>query len=93
MKKILLITHHEFGDPGIISKILHKNYLLTTINFKNLKRLNLDDIQKYSAFILFGGKMSANSLSKETKVEYSQVKYNLPKVLFIKFLKIKFLIL
>tara|TARA_Y100000996_G_scaffold415586_1_gene411459 strand:- start:1907 stop:2578 length:672 start_codon:yes stop_codon:yes gene_type:complete len=71
MKKILLITHHEFGDPGIISKILHKNYLLTTINFKNLKRLNLDDIQKYSAFILFGGKMSANSLSKETKVEYS----------------------
>ena len=71
MKKILLITHHEFGDPGIISKILHRDYLLSTIYFYNLRNLSLKEINEFSAIIIFGGKMSSNSKSNNMKFEYN----------------------
>ena len=71
MKKILLITHHEFGDPGIISKILHRDYLLSTIYFYNLRNLSLKEINEFSAIIIFGGKMSSNSQSNNIKFEYN----------------------
>tara|TARA_Y100001935_G_scaffold230744_1_gene211309 strand:- start:390 stop:1061 length:672 start_codon:yes stop_codon:yes gene_type:complete len=70
MKKILLITHHEFADTGIISKILHKDYLITTVFSRNLNKLSNNEISQYYAFIIFGGKMSANSISKNIKSEY-----------------------
>ncbi len=71
MKKILLITHHEFGDPGIISKILHRDYFLSTIYFYNLRNLSLKEINEFSAIIIFGGKMSSNSKSNNMKFEYN----------------------
>ena len=71
MKKILLITHHDFGDPGIISKILHKRYFISTVNYKNLKNIKSNDINSYSTFIFFGGKMSANSKSINISYEYN----------------------
>ena len=40
MKKILLVTHHDLSDPGIISSILHSKYLTCNINYKNLPLLN-----------------------------------------------------
>lgn len=63
MKKVLLITHHETSNLGIISKILSKKYLITSIYFKNIKNLGSNELLGYSAYIFFGGKMSANSQS------------------------------
>lgn len=63
MKKVLLITHHETSNIGIISKILSKKYLITSIYFKNIKNLGSNELLGYSAYIFFGGKMSANSQS------------------------------
>ena len=63
MKKILLVTHHDLSDPGVISGLLHSKYLTCNINYKNLPLLKLGDIKEYSAIIIFGGKMSANSKS------------------------------
>ncbi len=70
MKKILLITHHDLGDPGVITNILQKDYLLSTINYKNLKKLKLSEINTYSLFIFIGGNMSANSKSRYILYEY-----------------------
>ena len=70
MKKILLITHHDFGDPGIIINILQKDHLLSTINYKNLKELNIREIKEFSLFIFIGGNMSANSTSRHILQEY-----------------------
>jgi len=70
MKKILLITHHDFGDPGVITNILQKDHLLSTINYKNLKKLKLSEIKTYSLFIFIGGNMSANSKSRYILYEY-----------------------
>ena len=63
MKKILLVTHHDLSDPGIISSLLHSKYLTCNINYKNLPLLKQSDIKEYAAIIIFGGKMSANSKS------------------------------
>ena len=70
MKKILLITHHDLGDPGVITNILQKDYLISTINYKNLKKLKLSEIKTYSLFIFIGGNMSANSKSRHILYEY-----------------------
>ena len=70
MKKILLITHHDLGDPGVITNILQKDYLLSTINYKNLKKLKPSEIKTYSLFIFIGGNMSANSKSRHILYEY-----------------------
>ena len=70
MKKILLVTHHDLSDPGIISNILHSKYLTCIINYKNLTFLKKSDIKEYKAIIIFGGKMSANSKSRFIKNEY-----------------------
>ena len=70
MKKILLITHHDLGDPGIITNIILKDHLLSTINYKNLKKLKLSEIKSYSLFIFIGGNMSANSKSSHILYEY-----------------------
>ncbi len=70
MKKILLITHHDLGDPGVITNILQKDHLLSTINYKNLKKLRLSEIKSYSLFIFIGGNMSANSKSRHILYEY-----------------------
>lgn len=70
MKKILLITHHDLGDPGVITNILQKDHLLSTINYKNLKKLKPSEIKTYSLFIFIGGNMSANSKSRHILYEY-----------------------
>ena len=70
MKKILLVTHHDLSDPGVISGLLDSKYLTCNINYKNLPLLKLGDIKEYSAIIIFGGKMSANSKSIYIKNEY-----------------------
>ena len=70
MKKILLVTHHDLSDPGIISGLLHSKYLTCNINYKNLPLLKQDDIKEYTTIIIFGGKMSANSKSRHIKNEY-----------------------
>ena len=70
MKKILLVTHHDLSDPGTISILLHSKYLTCNINYKNLSLLKQSDIKEYTAIIIFGGKMSANSRSKYIKYEY-----------------------
>ena len=70
MKKILLVTHHDLSDPGIISSLLHSKYLTCNINYKNLTLLKQSDIKEYAAIIIFGGKMSANSKSRYIKNEY-----------------------
>jgi len=70
MKKILVITHHDFADPGIITNILQKDHILSTINYKNLKNLKLIEIKSFSLFIFIGGNMSANSKSKHIIYEY-----------------------
>ena len=70
MKKILLVTHHDLSDPGIISSLLHSKYLTCNINYKNLPLLRQIDIKGYTAIIIFGGKMSANSKSRYIKNEY-----------------------
>ena len=59
MKKVLLITHHETSNLGIISKILTKKYLITSIYYKNINIINSNDLLGFSAYIFFGGKMSA----------------------------------
>ena len=74
MKKVLLITHHETSNLGIISKILTKKYLITSIYYKNINILNSDDLLDFSAYIFFGGKMSANSSSKTIYTEFSFLK-------------------
>ena len=70
MKKILLVTHHDSSDPGIISSLLHSKYIICNINYKNLALLKQSDIKEYTAIIIFGGKMSANSKSRYIKNEY-----------------------
>ena len=70
MKKILLVTHHDLSDPGIISNFLHSKYLTCNIYYKNLPFLKQSDIKEYKAIIIFGGKMSANSKSRFIKNEY-----------------------
>ena len=70
MKKILLVTHHDLSDPGIISSLLHSKYLTCNVNYKNLPLLKQSDIKGYTAIIIFGGKMSANSKSRYIKNEY-----------------------
>ena len=70
MKKILLITHHDLGDPGVITSLLQKDHLLSTINYKNLKKLKISEIKTYSLFIFIGGNMSANSKSRHILYEY-----------------------
>ena len=70
MKKVLLITHHETSNLGIISKILSKKYLITSIYFKNIKNLSSNELLGYSAYIFFGGKMSANSQSEVINNEF-----------------------
>ena len=70
MKKVLLITHHETSNLGIISKILTKKYLITSIYYKNIKNLNSKDLLEYSAYFFFGGKMSANSSSEAIFSEF-----------------------
>ena len=70
MKKILLVTHHDLSDPGILPSLLHSNYLICNINYKNLTLLKQSDIKEYNAIIIFGGKMSANSKSIFIKNEY-----------------------
>ena len=70
MKRILLITHHDLGDPGVITNILQKDHLLSTINYKNLQKLRLSEIKRFSLFIFIGGNMSANSKSKHILHEY-----------------------
>ena len=70
MKKILLVTHHDLSDPGTISSLLHSKYLTCNINYKNLSLLKQSDIKEYTAIIIFGGKMSANSKSRYIKNEY-----------------------
>ena len=70
MKKILLVTHHDLSDPGIISSLLHSKYLTCNINYKNLLLLKQSEIKEYTAIIIFGGKMSANSKSRYIKNEY-----------------------
>ena len=70
MKKILLVTHHDLSDPGIISSLLHSKYLTCNINYKNLPLLKQSEIKEYTAIIIFGGKMSANSKSTYIKNEY-----------------------
>ena len=70
MKKILLVTHHDLSDPGIISSLLHSKYLTCNVNYKNLPLLKQSDIKGYAAIIIFGGKMSANSKSRYIKNEY-----------------------
>jgi len=70
MKKILLVTHHDLSDPGVISSLLHSKYLTCNINYKNLPLLKQSDIKEYTAIIIFGGKMSANSKSRYIKNEY-----------------------
>ena len=70
MKKILLVTHHDLSDPGIISSLLHSKYLTCNINYKNLPLLKQSEIKEYTAIIIFGGKMSANSKSRYIKNEY-----------------------
>ena len=70
MKKILLVTHHDLSDPGIIFNLLNSNFLTCNINYKNLPLLKQSDIKEYTAIIIFGGKMSANSKSKFIKNEY-----------------------
>ena len=70
MKKILLVTHHDLSDPGTISRLLHSKYLTCNINYKNLPLLKQCDIKEYTAIIIFGGKMSANSKSRYIKNEY-----------------------
>ena len=71
MKKVLLITHHEISNLGIISKILTKKYLITSIYYKNINIHNSNDLLGFSAYIFFGGKMSANSSSKTIYTEFS----------------------
>ena len=63
MKKVLLITHHETSNLGIISKILSKKYLITSIYFKNIKNLASNELLGIFGVYFFGGKMSANSQS------------------------------
>jgi len=46
MKKILLVTHHDLSDPGIISSLLHSKYLTCNINYKNLPLLKQSEIKK-----------------------------------------------
>ena len=70
MKKVLLITHHETSNLGIISKILSKKYLITSIYYKNIKNLGSNELLGYSAYIFFGGKMSANSQSRIINNEF-----------------------
>ena len=70
MKKILLVTHHDLSDLGIISSLLHSKYLTCNINYKNLPLLKQSDIKEFAAIIIFGGKMSANSKSRYIKNEY-----------------------
>ena len=70
MKRILLITHHDLGDPGVITNILQKDHLLSTINYKNLQKLRLSEIKRFSLFIFIGGNMSANSKSRHILHEY-----------------------
>ena len=70
MKRILLITHHDLGDPGVITNILQKDHLLSTINYKNLQKLRLSEIKSFSLFIFIGGNMSANSKSRHILHEY-----------------------
>ena len=70
MKKILLVTHHNYSDTGIISNLLHSKYLICNISFKNLPLLNQSDICEFEAIIIFGGKMSANSKSVHIQNEY-----------------------
>ena len=74
MKKVLLITHHETSNLGIISKILTKKYLITSIYYKNINIINSNDLLGFSAYIFFGGKMSANSSSKTIYTEFSFLK-------------------
>ena len=70
MKKILLVTHHDLSDPGVIYNLLQSKYLICNINYKNLHFLKSNDIQEYKSIIIFGGKMSANSKSEYIKNEY-----------------------
>jgi len=70
MKKILLVTHHDLSDPGVIYNLLQSKYLTCNINYKNLHFLKSNDIQEYKSIIIFGGKMSANSKSEYIKNEY-----------------------
>ncbi len=70
MKKILIVSHHDLGDPGVITNILQKDHLLSIINFKNLKKLKFNDLKNFSLFIFIGGNMSANSKSKHILYEY-----------------------
>ena len=44
MKKILLITHHDLGDPGVITNILQKDHILPA------RCLDLSDIWKNETF-------------------------------------------
>ncbi len=70
MKKVLIITHHDFADPGIITNILQKDFLLSTINYKKLNKLKINETKSYSLFIFIGGNMSANSKSRHILNEY-----------------------
>jgi GMP synthase (glutamine-hydrolysing) len=70
MKKVLLVTHHEYNDVGNISKILYKNFFLTTVSYQRLNNITKKIIDQFDLIILFGGKMSANSKSKFIKDEY-----------------------
>jgi len=70
MKKVLLVTHHEYNDIGNISRILYQNFLLTTVSYKHLNKITNKMINNFDLIILFGGKMSANSKSRFIKDEY-----------------------
>jgi len=70
MKKVLLVTHHEYNDIGNISRILYQNFLLTTVSYKHLNKITNKIINNFDLIILFGGKMSANSKSRFIKDEY-----------------------
>lgn len=70
MKKVLLVTHHEYNDIGNISRILYQNFLLTTVSYKHLNKITNKIINSFDLIILFGGKMSANSKSRFIKDEY-----------------------
>ena len=70
MKKVLLVTHHEYNDIGNISRILYQNFLLTTVSYKHLNKIANKMINNFDLIILFGGKMSANSKSRFIKDEY-----------------------
>ena len=85
MKKALLINHHRPFDSGFVSKILFdSHFLISTINSKDIKYINMIDLKNYNLVIFFGGNASANDRSQSIKSEFDLIeilsKFQIPTI-------------